>query len=45
MPEPFRCETCEYGRWSLLDNDWSCLVGCSDDEDMCLEAYEESGDA
>lgn len=41
MPEPFRCETCHYGRYSLLGNEWICLVGCLEDEDECMDSYEE----
>lgn len=40
MPEPFNCEICHYGRYSLLNNEWTCLVGI-EDEDECRENFEE----
>lgn len=44
MFEAYRCETCHYGRYSLLNNEWECLVGILEtgDEDECAENYQDS---
>lgn len=41
MFEPFRCETCHYGRPDLLNNCWVCLAGIEDEEE-CEENYEDA---